>query len=51
MVSMLDENFGPCSLYGECAVSCPAGISLAAIATVNKERWRSVLRGRHSREN
>lgn len=50
MVSMLDENFGPCSLYGECAVSCPAGISLTAIATVNKERWRSVLRGRHSRE-
>lgn len=51
MVAELDEDFGPCSLYGECAISCPAGISLTAIATVNKERWRSVFRGRHSQDN
>lgn len=51
MVQTLDENFGPCSLYGECAVSCPVGIPLSAIATVNKERWRSVFRGRQSQDN
>ncbi|AZZ39622.1 succinate dehydrogenase/fumarate reductase iron-sulfur subunit [Acidipropionibacterium jensenii] len=47
MVDALDEQFGPCSLYGECARLCPAGIPLAAVATVNRERLRAGLRGRN----
>ena len=38
LVGALDELFGPCSLYGECAQACPAGIPLTAIAVVNRER-------------
>lgn len=38
LVDALDELFGPCSLYGECAQACPAGIPLTAIAVVNRER-------------
>ncbi|MDN6022061.1 MAG: 4Fe-4S dicluster domain-containing protein, partial [Acidipropionibacterium jensenii] len=47
MVDALDEQFGPCSLYGECARVCPSGIPLAAVATVNRERLRAGLRGRN----
>ncbi|GAB47580.1 succinate dehydrogenase/fumarate reductase iron-sulfur subunit [Mobilicoccus pelagius] len=39
----LDEDFGPCSLYGECAEVCPAGIPLRAVAAVPRERLRSVF--------
>ena len=39
----IDEDFGPCSIYGECATVCPAGIPLGAIAAVNKERIRSLF--------
>lgn len=46
MVNSLDEHFGPCSLYGECAKACPVDIPLTAIATVNKERLRAGFRGR-----
>lgn len=39
MVEEADELFGPCSLYGECARACPAGIPLSAISAVNHERF------------
>lgn len=44
MVHAADELFGPCSSYGECALACPAGIPLSAIAAVNHERLRAVTR-------
>ncbi|UVE95657.1 succinate dehydrogenase/fumarate reductase iron-sulfur subunit [Dietzia sp. B32] len=44
MVSAADEEFGPCSLYGECSRVCPAGIPLRAIGVVNRERLRSVFK-------
>lgn len=44
MVRAADEEFGPCSLYGECSRVCPAGIPLRAIGAVNRERLRSVFR-------
>lgn len=44
MVSAADEEFGPCSLYGECSRVCPAGIPLRAIGVVNRERLRAVFR-------
>lgn len=40
-----DEEFGPCSVYGECAEVCPAGIPLSAISAVNRETLRSRPRG------
>ncbi|WP_257477473.1 succinate dehydrogenase/fumarate reductase iron-sulfur subunit [Acidipropionibacterium jensenii] len=46
MVEALDEHFGPCSLYGECARVCPAGIPLSAVAAVNRERLRATFRGK-----
>ena len=44
MLAEMEQDFGPCSLYGECAVVCPANIPLTAIAAVNKEGLRSFLR-------
>ncbi|WP_349829167.1 succinate dehydrogenase/fumarate reductase iron-sulfur subunit [Brevibacterium litoralis] len=46
MVEASEEGFGPCSVFGECAEVCPAGIPLTAIAGVNKEKLRAVLKGR-----
>lgn len=46
MVEQMEEDFGPCSLYGECVDVCPAGIPITAIAGVNREKLRQVLRGR-----
>ncbi|WP_054953473.1 succinate dehydrogenase/fumarate reductase iron-sulfur subunit [Flaviflexus massiliensis] len=45
MVETADENFGPCSLHGECAKVCPANIPLVAISYANRERIRAGLRG------
>lgn len=39
-----DESFGPCSVYGECATVCPAGIPLSVVAAVNREVARAALR-------
>ncbi|WP_028708491.1 succinate dehydrogenase/fumarate reductase iron-sulfur subunit [Propionicicella superfundia] len=47
MVEASEKEFGPCSVYGECVAVCPAGIPLTAIAGVNRERLRSVRRGRN----
>jgi succinate dehydrogenase / fumarate reductase iron-sulfur subunit len=44
MIEQMEHDFGPCSTYGECAVVCPAGIPLTAIAVINKERMRSFFR-------
>ncbi len=44
MLAEMEQDFGPCSLYGECAKVCPAGIPLMAVAAVNKEGLRSFLR-------
>lgn len=46
MVDQVETSFGPCSLFGECADVCPAGIPLTAVAAINKERARSALRGK-----
>lgn len=43
---VLNEVFGPCSLYGECVPACPAGIPLEAVAVVNREVLRAGLLGR-----
>jgi succinate dehydrogenase / fumarate reductase, iron-sulfur subunit len=45
MVDVMEREFGPCSLYGECARVCPAGIPLEAIAGLNREKLRQLLRG------
>lgn len=42
----VEAEFGPCSMYGECAQVCPAGIPLTAIAGLNRERLRAALRDR-----
>ncbi|VEI13813.1 succinate dehydrogenase/fumarate reductase iron-sulfur subunit [Trueperella bialowiezensis] len=44
MVDVAEENFGPCSNYGECAAVCPANIPLSAVAAVNKERLRATFK-------
>ncbi|AVZ39624.1 MULTISPECIES: succinate dehydrogenase/fumarate reductase iron-sulfur subunit [unclassified Dietzia] len=44
MVRAADQEFGSCSLYGECSTVCPAGIPLRAIAVVNRERLRALFR-------
>ncbi|ODS56068.1 MAG: hypothetical protein ABS36_06470 [Acidobacteria bacterium SCN 69-37] len=44
MVARMDlEGFGPCSNEGECEAVCPKGISLANIATLNREWWKATL--------
>lgn len=42
----LEELFGPCSHYGECARACPANIPLTAVAVVSHERLLAGLRRR-----
>lgn len=44
VIDELEELFGPCSLYGECAKACPAGIPLSAVAAVNHERLLAGMR-------
>lgn len=46
VVGELDELFGPCSHYGECARACPASIPLTAVAVVNHERLLAGFRRR-----
>lgn len=46
VIDLLEELFGPCSHYGECARACPAGIPLTAVAVVNHERLLAGLRRR-----
>ncbi|MEL4358742.1 MULTISPECIES: succinate dehydrogenase/fumarate reductase iron-sulfur subunit [unclassified Luteococcus] len=44
VVAAVEQNFGPCSTYGECVEVCPAGIPLSAVAAVNKEMVRAAWR-------
>lgn len=46
IVDSLEAEFGPCSTYGECVKVCPAGIDLAAVAALHRERLRAMFRGR-----
>ncbi len=46
MVDDLEANFGHCSLYGECADVCPAGVPLTAVSAVTRERARAAFRGK-----
>ena len=47
MVERMDaEGFGACSNEGECEAVCPKGISLTNIATMNREFWKALLKGR-----
>jgi succinate dehydrogenase / fumarate reductase iron-sulfur subunit len=42
MVAAMDaEGFGGCTNHGECSAACPKGISLDAIALLNRELMRS----------
>ena len=43
---VLDTEFGPCSSYGECVEVCPAGIPLAAVSAMHRERLRGLFRGK-----
>lgn len=46
MSEAADAHFGACSDVGACRDACPAGVPLDAIARLNAERLRSVLRRR-----
>jgi succinate dehydrogenase / fumarate reductase, iron-sulfur subunit len=46
MIAQMEEEFGPCSSYGECADVCPESIPLTAVAAVNREVVRARLRRR-----
>ncbi len=44
LVGQMEQEFGPCSSYGECSEVCPESIPLTAIAAVNREVVRARLR-------
>jgi succinate dehydrogenase / fumarate reductase iron-sulfur subunit len=41
MGAQADEEFGHCTLFGECTQVCPAGIPITAVAALNHERLRA----------
>jgi succinate dehydrogenase / fumarate reductase iron-sulfur subunit len=41
MGAQADAEFGPCTLFGECARVCPAEIPITAVAALNHERLRA----------
>jgi succinate dehydrogenase / fumarate reductase iron-sulfur subunit len=43
MVAAMEEEFGACSLYGECEAVCPENIPLTAIASLQHERLGSLF--------
>ncbi len=51
MVTQMDsEGFGNCTSIGACASSCPKGISLTNIATMNRERFKAALNQKKASE-
>ncbi|WP_197378940.1 succinate dehydrogenase/fumarate reductase iron-sulfur subunit [Mycolicibacterium mengxianglii] len=46
LIGQMEQEFGPCSSYGECADVCPESIPLTAVAAVNREVVRARLRGK-----
>ncbi|GAB0102597.1 succinate dehydrogenase/fumarate reductase iron-sulfur subunit [Nocardia sp. JMUB6875] len=45
LIGQMEEEFGPCSSYGECSQVCPESIPLTAVAAVNREVVWARLRG------
>lgn len=44
MIAQMDlENFGSCTLFGECQAACPKAISIDVIARMNQDYWRASL--------
>ncbi len=44
MVAQMDlEDFGGCTLFGECQEACPKGISIDFIARMNRDYLRAVV--------
>jgi succinate dehydrogenase / fumarate reductase iron-sulfur subunit len=51
MVARMDlEEFGGCSLFGECMAACPKGISIDAIAQMNRDYALAVATKTEARE-
>ena len=49
MIEQMDqEGFGNCSNHGECEAVCPKNISIANIARMRREFFKSVLRSRQA---
>lgn len=48
MALTLDEFFGSCSGYGECAKVCPAGIPLGVVGALSRERWGAFFHPRRT---
>jgi succinate dehydrogenase / fumarate reductase iron-sulfur subunit len=46
-----NEEFGYCTLFGECTQVCPAGIPITAVAALNHERLRNWARRYQVRDN
>jgi len=47
MVDQMDsEDFGHCTNFGECSMSCPKGISLDVISQMNLDLLKAQLKGR-----
>ncbi|OBB28624.1 succinate dehydrogenase [Mycolicibacterium peregrinum] len=44
LVGQMEQEFGPCSSYGECSQACPESIPLTAVAAVNREVVRARVR-------
>lgn len=45
LIGQMEQEFGPCSSYGECSQVCPESIPLTAVAAVNREVVWARLRG------
>jgi succinate dehydrogenase / fumarate reductase iron-sulfur subunit len=51
MVARMDlEDFGGCSLFGECQEACPKGISIDFIARMNRDYLRAVVSEREEKK-
>jgi succinate dehydrogenase / fumarate reductase iron-sulfur subunit len=50
MVEQMDaEQFGPCSLFGECQEACPKSISIDVIARMNRDYLQATMAHREPR--
>jgi succinate dehydrogenase / fumarate reductase iron-sulfur subunit len=47
MVERMDlEQFGGCTLFGECQEACPKLISIDTIARMNRDYFKATIRSR-----
>ena len=51
MGAQADEEFGHCTLFGECTQVCPAEIPITAVAALNHERLRGWFRRNTTPDN